>query len=258
MRFLTLAIVIGFLSACVPNRKVVLLQKNDVLTQDLPLDTVVRKFALDTFRYKIQSNDVLSVKFETLTPKEFDFFSLGSAGTNVGLQNALLFGELVDEKGEIPFPVVGKVKVSGLTIFQVQEKLQQVANQYIESPLVKVRLLNYRITVLGEVGHQGTFTLLNNRVTMFEAIGQAGGFSELADRSQIKLIRQVGSETTVQYINLLQEDFMKSPYYYVNQNDILVVRPLRQRLFRNYFANNLALIISSISVVLLVVSLTRR
>src|SRR6267378_430846 len=118
--------------------------------KNLPIDTVVRTYALDTFNYKIQSNDILSVKFESLTPKEFDFFSLGAApGGNIGIQNALLFGELVTEQGEIPFPVVGKVKVAGLNIFEVQEKLQEVANKYIESPLVKVRLLNYRINILG-------------------------------------------------------------------------------------------------------------
>lgn len=254
--FFTLFVLI--LSSCVSNKKIALLQRDDLKIRNLPLDTTVRTYNLYTFDYRIQSNDIISVRFESLTPKEFDFFSIGASNAmagGLGLQNALLIGELVDEKGEIPFPVVGKIKVSGLTVFQIQELIQGIASKYIESPVVKVRLLNYRTTVLGEVNHQGTILLNNNRVNILEVIGLAGGFSELADRANVKLIRQVGSKTEVQYINLLDENLMVSRYFYVNQNDILIVRPLRQKPFRNYFANNLSLIVSSISLVLLVANL---
>jgi polysaccharide export outer membrane protein len=244
------------LSSCVPNRKLTLLQKNDVAVQDLPIDSVVRRYVLDTFDYKIQPYDLISVKFESLTPKEFDFFS--TASTQVTGGQSQLIGELVDEAGEIPYPVVGKVKVAGLNIFQVQEKLQKIANQYVESPLVKVRLLNFRITVLGEVGRQGPVFFNTTRVTMMEAIGSAGGFTDLADRSHVKLIRQRGSKTEVLYIDPLREDFMTSPYYYVNQNDILVIRPLRQRPFHNYFGTNMALFVSILSLGLLLANLYKR
>jgi polysaccharide export outer membrane protein len=223
------------------------------------MNSVVRTYALDTFIYKIQANDIVYVKFESLTPKELDFFSMNSSPQLAqSVQNGLLFGELVDEVGEIPFPVVGKVKVSGLTIFQIQEKLQKLASQYLDSPLVKVRLLNYHFTLLGEVVSEGTVTFATNRVSMIEAIGLAGGLGELADRSNIKLIRQKGGITEVAYINLLDEDFINSPYYYVYQNDVLIVRPLKQRPFLKYFGNNLSLLVSSISLVLLTITLANR
>lgn len=256
--FLMLAGVL-FLGACVPNRKVTLLQKNDISDKSLPIDTIVRSYQPDSFEYPVQPNDLLSIRFESLTQEKFDF--LGEAGVvqnlNITPTSAPLIGELVDEDGNVPFPVIGKIKVSGLTVFQIQDTLQRIADQYLESPIVKVRLLNYRFTILGEVEKEGTVTLSNNRVTMIEAIGQAGGLGELADRTNIKLIRNTGGRTTVQYINLLDENFINSPYYYVYQNDVLIIPALPQKPFRKYFGQNLSLVVSTLSLLLLALNLTR-
>jgi polysaccharide export outer membrane protein len=249
------------LCSCVTNKKYVYLQKDDVNVKGLPKDSVMREYDLREFDYRIQPNDLISVRFQSLTPEEFDFFSrnIQQQGTNVLTGgNAQLVGELVDENGEIPFPVVGKVKVAGLTVFEIQEKLQQIADQYLESPIVKVRLLNFRITLLGEVNHEGTVTMGNNRVSMIEALGLAGGLTDLADKRNIKLIRQKGGQTEVVYLDLLDENFITSPYYYVYQNDILIVPALKQRPFRRYFGPNLSLVISSISLLLLVLNLSRN
>lgn len=256
--FLLLAVV-G--SSCVTNKKYVYLQKEDVNKKDLPLDSAMRSYQPIAFDYRIQPQDLLSIRFESLTPKEFDFLNLNAGGNNLNIQQggagALLMGDLVDEKGEVPFPFLGKVQVGGLTVFEIQEKLQILANQYLDSPVVKVRLLNYRFTLLGEANNEGTITISNNRVSMIEALGLAGGLTDLADKSSIKLIRQKDGNTTVAYINLLEEDFMNSPYYYVYQNDILIVPSLRQRPYRRYFGQNLSLVVSTISLLLLAINLTR-
>ncbi|MBT1704887.1 polysaccharide biosynthesis/export family protein [Chryseosolibacter indicus] len=260
MRLYLLFVGLIFFASCVSNKKVTLLQKNDVNATNLPKDSVIRTYAIDTFQYKVQPNDILSVRFESLSPKELDIFSTSQNQLNVQLQgtNGLVMGELVDEKGEISIPFVGKFKVSGLTVFEVQDTLEHLANQYVEAPTVKVRLINYRITILGEVKNEGSITLSNNRVSMLEAIGISGGFNDLADRANVKLIRQRGGQTEVQYINLLDENFIRSPYYYVYQGDVLIVPPLKQRPFRNYFGQNLALFVSSLSVLLLAFNLLQN
>jgi polysaccharide export outer membrane protein len=259
LRLLCALFAVSAICSCVTNRKYQMMQKNDVNVQNQPTDSVMRGYELERFDYKIQTNDIINVRFESLTPKEFDFFSTQATpqqgGSIVG--GALLFGDLVDDGGEIPFPVVGKVKVAGLTIFQIQDTLQAIANRYLESPIVKARLLNYRATFLGEVNREGVVSINNNRVSMLEAIGLAGGLTDLADKTSIKLIRQKGNVSEVAYINVLDESFMHSPYFYINQNDVIVVPALKQRPYRKYFGPNLALIISSLSLLILVLNYTK-
>jgi polysaccharide export outer membrane protein len=248
-----------FVSSCVTNKKYVYLQKDDVNVQDLPKDTVVRSYDLQKFEYRIQPEDNVSVRFESLTPEEYDIFNRSMANQqqtqNLNQGNAILIGELVDPQGEINYPVIGKVKVSGYTVYEIQARLQQLANQYLESPVVKVRLINFRYTILGEAKREGTVVISNNRVNFIEAIGLAGGLTDFADKRNIKLIRQINGKAEVRYLNLLDENFINSPEYYVNQNDILIVPALRQRPYQTYFGKNLSLVISSLSLLLITITL---
>lgn len=259
--FLFLALIVGA-SSCVTNKKFVLMQKEDLHKKDVPVDTTVRSYQPTSYDYRLQAEDIVYVRFESLTPADYDFLNQNQMiqGGNFNLQMGagLIMGELVDYEGNIPFPFLGKIKVGGLTVFEAQDKLQQIAAQYLEKPVVKVRLLNFRFTILGEVNREGTVTLMNNRVTMLEALGQSGGMTDLADRSKIKLIRQEHGETKIQYINLLDEDFINSPYYYIHQNDVLIVPSLRQRPYRRYFSQNLSLVISSLSLLLITLNLINQ
>lgn len=258
MRFVFWLLAGIFFTSCVTNKKYVLLQQDDVNVKNLPKDSLVRSYALQNYEYKIQPEDNISVRFESLTPKEYDIFNRDiqqQQNQNLNQANAILIGELVDPNGEITYPVIGKVKVAGLTVYEAQMKLQQIADQYLESPVVKVRLINFRFTILGEAKNEGTVVLSNNRVNYIEAIGLAGGLTDLADKRNIKLIRQINGKAEVRYLNLLNEDFINSPEYFVHQNDILIVPALRQRPYQVYFGKNLALMISSLSLLLLTISL---
>lgn len=252
-------------SSCIPNKKVTMLQKDDVYKKDVRIDSIVRNYDMQSFDYRLQPNDVLNIRFGSLTDDKFDFLNKmqednGAAGGGGGAMGAgyIINGFLVDPNGKIEFPVVGKVPVAGLTVFEAQTKLQEIANEYLESPSVRVRLVNFRFTVLGEVDREGTTISYNNRVTLLEAIGLAGGLGALADRSKVKIVRTHGDRIEVAYVNLLDENFINSPYYYAYQNDVIIVPALRQRQYRKYFGQNLALIISTITLGLLVVSIVQK
>jgi len=248
-------------SACVPARKLVYLQKEDELKKrkEIPRDTVLRTHQLNIVEYKIQPLDLLSIQFETLSEDNdaFDFLAKLNPQARVsGNANAAaVSGILVDKEGDIEYPVLGKIKVAGLTLFQARDSLRVVAAKYVADVIVRVRMLNFRFTVLGEVNDEQTVVSTNTRLTMSEAIGLAGGLGELADRTLVKVIRQKGDSTDIYYLNLLQEELIESPHYYVQQNDIIIVPPLKQRTFRRYWVANIGIITATVSFAALMVAI---
>jgi polysaccharide biosynthesis/export protein len=257
-------VLIGLLAAsCVPNKKILYLQKDDVNKNDMKKDTVLRSYDMQIREYKIQPLDILSIRLESLTEPEFDFMTkllqldqMMMGGGNAA--NMLVSGFLVDQNGDLEFPVVGKIPFAGLSIFEAQDKLKELFSPYLKDPVAQVRLLNFRFTVLGEVIRENQVISQNVRVTIMEAIGLAGGLTDLADRANVKIIRQRGEKSEVLYLDLLDEELLASQNYYVQQNDIIVVPPLRQRPFRRYWTENIAIIVSTLSLVLLVISLTQN
>ena len=253
------------LASCVPNRKVLFLQKDDVNKQGLPTDTVQRVHSMIINEYKIQPLDLLSINFETLSDEtdQFDFLSKltprgRTGGTGGSGSQAALIGIFVDAAGDIEYAILGKIHVAGLTIFQAQDKIREIGARYMPDVVVRVRMLNFRFTVLGEVNGETVVTASNPRVTMMEAVGMAGGFTDLADRRDVKLIRQKGDKSEVFYIDLLKEEFLESPLFYVQQNDLIIVPPLKQRPLRKYAISNFGIMMSVISFGILIYTLSSR
>lgn len=246
-------------SACVPAKKLVYLQDGDELKKgkEIPKDSILRSHALNIQEYKIQPLDVLSINFETLSEESnsFDFLEKLSPQSRGGGSGSAISGILVNIEGEIEYAVLGKIKVAGLTIFQAQDSIRAVASKYLPDVVVRVRMLNFRFTVLGEVNGEQSVNSSNTRLTMMEAIGLAGGLSELADRTTVKVIRQNGNKTDIYYINLLEEQFLESPYYFVQQNDVIIVPPLKQRTFKKYWVSNLGIITTTLSFAAIMISL---
>ncbi len=244
----------AIISSCVPNKQYVLLQKDDLNKKDLPTDTIQRSYQLQLTNYKIQPQDQLSINIVTLTPDEYNFIkeltpqSGGASGGGMGWT--------VDNEGSVTFPVLGKVKLSGLSLFEAEEKLKEVLKDLLRDPVVRIRVINFRFTFVGEINRQ--VTAPSPRISMMEALAMAGGLTELSNRENIKIIRQRGDQADVFYVNMLKEDFVSSPNFYLQQNDIVVVSALKQRPFRLYWTQNLSLFVSTVSLLILVVNLVQN
>lgn len=256
-------VVILLVSACVPNKKVVYLQKDDLKKKDVVLDSVVRKHDMRIREYRIQPLDLLSIRFESLTDEDFDFITrlypnVQQMGGGGGAGALFVNGFLVDNNGELEFPVAGKIRLAGLSLFEASAAIQDAFRRYLKNPVVRVQLLNFRFTVLGEVNLENQVVSQNSRVTLMEAIGMAGGLTDMADRSKVKIVRQKGAESEIIYMNLLDENLIASEHYYLHQNDLIVVPALSQRPFRKYWQENITLIVSTLSLILLAVNLTQK
>jgi polysaccharide export outer membrane protein len=261
LRLLFFLLAAAAIFSCVPNKKVLYLQheKTD-LYGPAPTDSILRSYQLTNFHYELQHEDVLSIQISSLTPKEYDFFSLGLPQSNVNVGGNMnmgaIHGYLINKEGNIEFPMVGEVQLAGLTIYEAEQQIQKIVEEFLEEPVVRVRLLNFRITVLGEIrGGGDVINTFNNRLSVIEGLALAGGLGEMADRQNIKIIRQQDDHAEVFYIDLLDEEFMTSSFFYLHPNDIVLVPPLRQKPFRNYFGENLGLIVSSLSLLILVLNL---
>ena len=181
----------------------------------------------------IQPDDMLSVQVNSSDPLAIMPFMLGAtegAASGSGDQGAASAGYLVDSTGNINFPTLGRVALAGLTIPQASEKLAGLLDPYFEDvPILNVRLLNFKISVSGEVNSPGIFNIAEERVTVLEALVMAGDLSDYAMRDSVLIIREDGGNRTFDYLNLYSAEVFNSPYFYLHQNDVLYVRPYKSK-----------------------------
>ncbi|NJB87439.1 polysaccharide export outer membrane protein [Lewinella marina] len=182
---------------------------------------------------KIQAKDLLRVDVESIDPEAALPFNQGGEMTGVSQasnQNIQLFqGYLVDEDGYIDLPLLGRVKAAGQTVESLQFLIRGKLKTYLRDPVVNVRFLNFKVTILGEVSNPGILNMSNSRVTILEALGMAGDLTDYANRSSILVVREQDGERSFQRINLQTDEVFNSEYYYLKQNDVIYVEPIRAR-----------------------------
>ena len=252
-------LILLFLSAaCVPTQKEVILQLPEDFEEDTPYNQTVATLPLQEFTYTLRPDDILSIKVTSTTPSEFDFFNTRSdrSISGVDLRDPLLSGIQVEEDGTIPLPVVGKVEVAGLTIEQARAKIEEIVEQYLDSPTVDLKLLTFQYTILGEVMNEGRFTTYHPKITILEALGGAGGFTDYANRSKVKIVRKENDQAKIAYVNVLDEDILSSPYYYLQPDDVVSVPPLPAKNWRLNNIANVGVIFSGISAIAILLNYT--
>ena len=221
-----------FLSSCVAHKELVNFK---------PLDPVSLspQEILNAVDLTVQPEDLLRIQVSSLDPAAAEPFNLpepdnnqrGQGGGDGTLQLELTTGYFVDVEGYIDFPVLGPLHVEGMTLFEVKHLIVSLLSEdYLRSPVINIRYLNLKVTLLGEVNSPGLVRLSNKRVTVLEAIGLAGDLTEYANRTNILIMREEEGKRTFERLDLQKGDIFNSPYYYLQQNDVIYVEPITARI----------------------------
>ena len=194
-------------------------------------DTTLAKIVQST-EPVIQSGDRLSIIVNAANPLSAAPYNLGSSTSGASATGASTGGAggyLVEADGTIQFPQLGKIAVAGMKRKQLVDLLSATLTKYVNDPIVTIEFLNFKITVLGEVGHQGTFNIPEGKVTLIDAIGLAGDLPFTARRDNITIIRERNGVREFGRINVLSKNAFSSPYFVLKQNDVVYVEPTKDK-----------------------------
>lgn len=184
----------------------------------------------------IQPNDLLSITVTSLNTETNILFNSGVLQTAGGVNNPTAstsgkgsIGYLVDKHGFVTFPVVGKVQLGGMTKEQATEKMTTILGEYVRDPIVDIGFQNFKVTVIGEVNNPSTFTVPTERINVLEALGLAGDMTAFGKRDNVLILREQGGQRITTRLNLNNKEVLNSPYFYLQQNDIIYVEPDRAK-----------------------------
>ena len=177
-----------------------------------------------------QPDDLVAISVSSIDPEAVKPFTADVPAKGESSKGDHTAGYLIDANGNIEFPLIGTVKLAGLNRIQASLVLKDRIKSYVKSPIVNVRLQNFKITILGEVNKPGVFTMNHEKITIPEALGLAGDLSINGVRENVLLIREEEGVKKEIRINLTSRDIFRSPYYYLHQNDILYVEPFKSKI----------------------------
>jgi polysaccharide export outer membrane protein len=223
-RFIFLIALLGLLSGCIRQQKTWILQ-------DIDSESAITNFSNtrnDT--YKIQSGDNLYINIYSADKATSTYFQTNFP-TLVNQTYLYLNSYIVNEDGYLTFSFIDKMFVRGLTIEEFQKQLQTTMNTYFKDVTVSVKLVNYLISVLGEVNNQGKYEVPEEDANILKVIAQAGGFKDYANRERITLIRQTENGSEVHYLNLKDKNILASQDFYLMPNDVVYVQTLKSKSF---------------------------
>ena len=177
-----------------------------------------------TFDTKFKVDDLVSINISTLDPEASAPFNLIKGAEAGGLRPEQI-DYLIDKNGEIDFPVVGKVKLVGLSPSETRQLLREKLKDYLINPIINIRIKNFTVTILGAVNRPGTYDVTGEQITILEAIGLAGDITIKGRRDNIMVIREFNGTKVYNRINLNEKESLKSDVFYLSQNDVVIVEP---------------------------------
>ena len=214
------------------------------------------------YQTKIKADDVLLIVISSENPEVAAPYNLKSVvlqgNSEEAIQTQRTQTYIVDVEGTIEFPILGKIKVAGLSKVEAITQIKELLKDHVKDAVVNLRILNFEVTVLGEVKNPGTFTVSSERITLLEALGKAGDLTIYGKRKNILLIREENGLKSMHRIDLTKSDFINSPYYYLAQSDVVYVEPNRTRINSSAIGPNITVGISALSLIVTIIALTAR
>lgn len=257
VKALQIVICMCLLSSCVSRKEIVYFQGLEQAGERLDMNK--------DKSLKIKPNDLLTITVSAPEQAAAMPFNLpvmgmpleGDSGLSVtGRQQLQTF--LVDAEGNIEFPILGTVNVAGLSRQDLQEKLKSEIREYVQEPIVNIRLVNFQVSVLGEVNRPGTFDIRDEYLTLPKALGLAGDLSIYGKRNNVLVMREDQGKKTYKYLDLTDPGIVDSPFYNLQQNDVVYVEPNSAQRQSASYNRNAGVYISIASVIVsLAVLLTR-
>lgn len=209
-------------TSCVSQNKLKMLQEKTAKVPTEQFDNTKNT------TYRVQGGDHLYIKIYSVDPKTSKFFQTDFPNL-MNPTYLYLNSYVVDEFGYINFSFIDKLYVKGLTIVEVKDVIQKTLNEYFKESTVVVKLVNYEITVLGEVNNPGTYTVYKEQANIFQALGLAGGIKDFANLKKVKIVRQNQTGASMHIIDLSDNKILSSPYYYMMPNDMVYIEPLNAK-----------------------------
>ena len=238
--------------------------KDLTMFADLQNDTRLLQLPVDAPEYQIKSFDNLYISLMTLDPEVNQLFNphmAGGGGYGAGTQQ--MFGEtvsqyingyMVDGEGNILLPIIGKIEVVGLNLYEAQEMIRVRAEAYLKDPNVKVKVLNFKVNVTGEVRNPGLYYNYEGSLNIIDAISMANGITEFADLSRVMVLRHAENETRTYNLNLKDHSIYSSDAFYLQPDDIVYIQPNKFKRYREN-SNIYQLILSTVSTLMVVTTL---
>lgn len=202
--------------------------RNLTYFSDLDSKATNVEYITNSVEPKIQPNDILSISLTSLSTESNILFNSGVIQTSSSSGSSSSKGStgyMVNKDGYIIFPVIGKIRLAGLTKDEATAKMTNILGKYVREPIVDINFTNFKITVIGEVSNPSTFTVPTERINILEALGLAGDMTAYGKRENVLIIREQSGQRTTTRLNLNDKDILNSPYFYLQQNDIVYVEP---------------------------------
>lgn len=216
-------------SSCIPTQDLIYLQKKN------NSDAETRIAPIESKPYRLQTNDVLSITIKAIDPKLVAIFSPSNEGVAAGKSESGLYfdGFTVDDHGNIRIPVLGELNVIGYTLEEIRVRVEkQLLAEYFNKEaniFVTVKLAGLRFTINGEISAPGTKTLFQEQVTIMEAIANSGDITITGDRKAVTIMRKTPTGVVMHDLDLTDINVMQSPYFYLQPNDYIYIKPLKQK-----------------------------